>query len=120
MFRYAEGKDQWEMTKSKNERQSPRCAAFIIAEYKLAEGTFRDVIKDIGANGLFVKTWRKFVAEESISFRFPLFDLYKIIEVSGKVIRNEHNGFAVSFDKPISGLVCKDGHLPEIVHADEI
>ena len=104
------------MNSKTNQRQFPRRAAFIIAEYTTDEGTFRDIIKDIGANGLFVKTWRKIVAEEPIMLKFPLFSFDKIIQVSGKVVRNDQEGFAISFDKPIQGLICKDGHLPEIVH----
>jgi len=99
-----------------NQRQYPRRAAFIIAEYTLEEGTYRDVVKNISADGLFVRTWRKFVAEESISLKFPLFQFDNIIQVFGKVVRNDHDGFAVTFDEPINGLICKDGRLPEIVH----
>jgi hypothetical protein len=103
------------MNSKTNQRRFTRRAAFIIAEYTTAEGTFRDMIKDIGADGLFVKTWRKVVAEEPIMLKFPLFSFDKIIRVSGKVVRNDQDGFAISFDKPIQGLICKDGHLPEIV-----
>ena len=108
------------MRSKPNQRQFPRRAAFIIAEYKTDEGTFRDLIKDIGASGLFVKTWRKLVADESIVLKFPLFRLDQMIQVPGKVIRNDHDGFAVSFDSPIQGLICKDGHLPEIVHETDL
>ena len=102
-----------------NQRQYPRRAVFIIAEYKLKEGTYRNLIKNICADGLFVRTWRKFVAEESIVLKFPLFQFDKTIQVSGKVVRNDHDGFAVTFDEPIQGLICKDGHLPEIVHESD-
>ncbi len=102
-----------------NQRQYPRKAAFIIAEYTTNEGTFKDVIKNIGAEGLFVSTWRKFVYGEHIMLKFPLFSLESTIRVSGKVIRNHHDGFAVSFDKPISGLMCEEGHLPEIVQESD-
>jgi len=97
-------------------RQYPRRAAFIIAEYTHKEGNYRDFIKNISADGLFVRTWRKFVAEEPIILKFPLFQFDNTIQVSGKVVRNDHDGFAVTFDEPIQGLTCKDGHLPEIVH----
>lgn len=99
-----------------SQRQYPRRTAFIIAEYTLKEGTYRDVIKNISADGLFVRTWRKFVAGESISLKFPLFKFDNIIKVFGKVVRNDHDGFAVTFDEPIHGLNCKDGRLPEIVN----
>jgi Tfp pilus assembly protein PilZ len=102
-----------------NRRQYPRRTAFIIAEYTLKEGTYRDFIKNISADGLFVRTWRKFVAEESIVLKFPLFRFDQTIQVSGKVVRNEGDGFAVTFDEPIHGLICKEGQLPEIVHEGE-
>ena len=102
-----------------NKRQHPRKAAFIIAEYTTQKGAFKDILKNISADGLFVKTWRKFEYGTPIVIRFPLFSFDQIIQVYGKVIRNDHNGFAVSFNKPIKGLVCKEGHLPEIVHESD-
>jgi len=107
------------MNPDPNQRQYPRRTAFIIAEYTLKEGTYRDLIKNISADGLFVRTWRKFVAEEAIVLKFPLFQFDNTIQVSGKVVRNDHDGFAVTFDEPIIGLICKDGLLPEIVHEGE-
>ena len=104
------------MKRVPDQRQYPRRAALIIAEYTVKEGTYRDVIKNIGAGGLFIRTWRNFVAEQSIVIKFPLFRFDEIIQVSGKVVRNDHDGFAVTFDTPIQGLACKDGMLPEIVH----
>jgi hypothetical protein len=107
------------MSPDPNQRQYPRRTAFIIAKYTVKEGTYRDLIKNISADGLFVRTWRKFVAEEPIVLKFPLFQFDKTIQVSGKVVRNDHDGFAVTFDEPIRGFVCKDGHLPEIVHESD-
>jgi len=42
-----------------NKREYARRTSFIIAEYTIQEGTFRDVIKNHGAGGLFIKTGRK-------------------------------------------------------------
>ena len=42
-----------------NNRQYPRRTAYIIAEYIVIEGSFRDIIKNIGAGGLFIRTDRK-------------------------------------------------------------
>lgn len=36
--------------------------------------------------------------------------------VRGIVNSNEPEGFAVSFDEPVRGLICKDGLVPEIVY----
>ena len=99
-----------------NQRQYPHRAAYIVAEYTIKEETHRDVIMNIGAGGLFVRTWRNFVVGQSIVLKFPLFKFENTIQVSGKVSRNESKGFAVTFNKPIEGLICKEGHFPEIVH----
>ena len=102
-----------------NQRQYPRRASYIIAEYLVKERTFRDVIKNIGAGGLFVRTSRRVAVGQPILLRFPLFQFANTIEVSGKVVRIDRNGFAVRFDEPIDGLICKEGHFPEIVHESD-
>jgi Tfp pilus assembly protein PilZ len=100
-----------------NQRQCLRRTAFIIAEYTVQEGTYRDVIKNIGAGGLFVRTSRKIASGQSITLEFPLFDFNYTVTVSGKVARNSPDGFAVTFNDPIDGLICDDvGGFPKIVH----
>jgi len=99
-----------------NQRQHPRRASFIIVEYTVKEGTFRDIMKNIGANGMFINTQRSIAEGQPIALEFPLFDFDHTLKARGAVSRCSFNGFAVSFDQPIAGLVCKEGHLPEIVH----
>jgi Tfp pilus assembly protein PilZ len=99
-----------------DKRQYPRSSSYIIAKYKVLEGTFRDVIKNIGAGGLAVRTQRKVAVGQPISIEFPLFEFDNLIEVAGRVIRKDSCGFAVTFNEPIHGLVCKEGQFPKIVH----
>jgi len=99
-----------------NQRNHPRRTSYIIVEYDAREGTFRDIIKNIGANGMFVNTTRAIAESQTIKLRFPLFDFDNIIETTGQVTRSGSLGFAVTFDLPIPGLICKEGHFPEIVH----
>jgi len=101
---------------NQNQRRFPRRAAFIIAKYTVKEGTFRDIIKNIGATGIFVRTWRKIALGQSIELQFPVFDFENQLQVMGKVVRSSPKGFSVVFDQPIAGLICKEGHFPEIVH----
>lgn len=98
------------------QRQYPRKTAYIIAEYTILEGTFRDIIKNIGAGGLFIKTYRKVAVDQPITVRFPLLNFDQIVESAGRVVRRDPDGIAVTFNEPIEGLVCKEGHFPEIVH----
>lgn len=102
--------------RSPNQRNHLRRTSYIIVEYTVREGTFRDIIKNIGANGMFVNTTRTIAEGQSIELRFPLFEFDNVIQVNGQVARSTVTGFAVTFDEPIPGLICKDGEFPEIVH----
>jgi Tfp pilus assembly protein PilZ len=99
-----------------NQRRYPRRTAYIIAEYTILEGTFRDIIKNIGAGGIFIKTYRKVAVGQPIRTKFPLFNFDQLFEATGRVVRRDPDGFAVTFNEAIHGLVCKEGHFPEIVH----
>ena len=83
---------------------SPDAIAWIIAEYTVREGKFRDVMKNIGAGGLFIRTSRKIKTGQPILLEFPLFRFENNIRVSGQVIRRDHDGFAVAFDEPLEEL----------------
>src|SRR5210317_2143776 len=102
-----------------NKRQYPRRASYIIAKYSVREGTFRDVIKNIGAGGLSVRTNRKIAVDQPISIEFPLFQFDNTLQASGTIVRRNLNGFVVAFNDPIEGLICKEGHFPEIVHESD-
>ena len=99
-----------------NQRNHPRRTSYIIVEYVVREGTFRDIIRNIGAEGMFVNTTRSIAEDQAIELRFPLFQFDPLVRATGQVTRSMHNGFAVTFDQPIPGLVCKEGQFPEIVH----
>ena len=101
---------------STNQRQTPRRTAFIIAEYTVREGVFRDIIKNIGTSGMFIGTQRSVAEGQTIQLKFPLFEFDHLVQIQGKVVRNTPSGFAVTFDEPIAGLTGKDGQFFEIVH----
>lgn len=97
-------------------RNHQRRTSYIIAEYRVKEGVFRDIIKNIGAKGLFVNTKRFIAQGQEITLRFPLFEFEHEIEARGQVVRTTPNGFAVVFDTPIEGLISSSGQFPDIVH----
>lgn len=103
----------------KNQRRFPRRTAFIVASYTVKEGTFRDIIKNIGATGVFIGTWRRIATDQAIELEFPVFDFDNTLRIAGRVVRSDAKGFSVVFDTPIDGLICKEGHFPEIVHESE-
>jgi hypothetical protein len=99
-----------------NQRNYSRRPTYIVAEYYVHEGTFRDVIKNLGPGGVFVKTDRKIGVGQTITLKFPLFDFDDEIEVAGKIIRAQPGGFTVGFYNPIDELINDDGQFPDIVH----
>ena len=108
-----------EMNPKPNRQEYTRRTSYIITKYTVKEGTYRDVIKNIGAGGLFVRTSRRISMAQSIVLEFPLFEFEKIVQVAGTVIRRDADGFAVAFDEPLSDLICKDGNFPDIVHESD-
>ena len=102
--------------KPKHEQgHTPARTAYVIAEYTVLEGTFRDFIKQIGAGGLFIKTNRNIAVGQPVSTKFPLLNFDNIIKVNGRVVRRDADGYAVTFSDGVQGLVHKDGHFPEIL-----
>ena len=99
-----------------NQRTHPRRTSFIIVEYTVKEGSFRDIIKNISANGMFVSTTRTIAGDQPIEMRFPVFEFEHPLQVTGRVTRCTVTGFAVTFDRPIDDLICQEGHFPKIVH----
>ena len=99
-----------------NRRQYLRSPSYIIAKYTVLEGHFRDVIKNIGSGGLFIRTTRRIAIGQPISIEFPLFQFNNLIQVTGMVVRIDSTGFAVTFNDPIHGLISRNGEFPKIVH----
>jgi Tfp pilus assembly protein PilZ len=102
-----------------DKRQYLRSSSYIIAQYKVIEGTFRDVIKNISVGGLAVRTQRKVAVGQPISIEFPLFEFDDPVKIAGRVVRRDPCGFAVTFNEPIHGLICKEGQFPKIVHESD-
>jgi len=105
-----------ESTSNRKSREHDRRTAYIIAEYTVKEGVFRDIIKNIGPNGIFIGTRRAIDEDQEIVLRFPLFNFDHQIEVKGRVMRSGPHGFAVALGEPLDGLIREDGRLSDIVH----
>jgi len=97
-------------------RKTHRRPSFIIAEYSVKEGVFRDIIKNIGPSGIFIGTQRGIASNQDIVLKFPLFSFKQMIKVRGQVVRSGPHGFAVTLETPIMGLIGEDGQFHEIVH----
>ena len=89
-------------------RQYHRHTATFSAKYALKSGTFRDLIRNLSAGGIFVTTRRKIDRGQPISLEIPVFVFDKRLRMTGKVVRCNTDGFAVKFDKPIEEIKRED------------
>ena len=108
------------MKTARNRRRHPRRTALFSAKYTSKEGTYRDLVRDIGAGGVFVRTRRKMVQGRTINLQIPILVFGKRLSLMGTVVRCDGEGFAMMFDKPIDekifsagdwGLTCAEDSL---------
>jgi len=90
-------------------RQYPRHTALYHAKYTIKSGTYRDLISNVSADGIYINTWRTIKHGQRISLRFPVMAFDRRPEVVGSVVRSQDRGFAVMFDNPIEEMVCQEG-----------
>jgi Tfp pilus assembly protein PilZ len=107
------------MNPKPNQRQYPRRAAFFVAKYTVMEGTFQDMVGNIGAGGLFIRTKRRIAVGQPTLIEIPLLEAKNTIQVPGRVVRIDLNGIAVTFTEAVAGLIHKEGHFPEIIQEGE-
>jgi hypothetical protein len=101
VFWLVEAEGERRMNRVRNQRQYPRHAARFSAKYKVEEGTFRDLVTDISAGGIFVATRQKIKQGQSIELQIPVPVINNRLPVFGKVVRSDVTGFAVMFAKEI-------------------
>ena len=102
----------------RNLRDKPRRTSYIVAEYRVREGHYRDILKNIGASGVFIKTQRGIAEGQPIELEFPLFRFEETVRTRGTVVRSGPTGFAVQFDHPIEAL-AHESQLADIVHESD-
>jgi PilZ domain len=101
------------MNPEPNRRQYLRHPAQFSAKYTVRQGTFRDLVRDICASGLFVSSRRKIEQGQPIEFQFPVFAFKRRLRVMGKVVRCHPSGFAVVFDQPIDAGIFETARFQE-------
>ena len=88
-----------------NRRKYERHPALFSAKYTIKSGTYRDLIGNLSAGGIFICTRRDVISGQRISLRFPIIAFDKRPSVFGTVVRSQDQGFAVMFDSPIEERV---------------
>ena len=108
--------DRHHIESDQERRKHGRRACYIIANYEIRDGAYRDIIRNIGAGGLFINTHRPFEVGQEITLSFPLFNFDESMELKCKITRTTPSGFAVEFEEGIIELELKNGEFPDIVH----
>ena len=103
------------MNPTNDKRRYARHAAPFSAKYSVKEGTFRDLIRNIGAGGMFVSSRRKIQLDQPISIRFPTFAFENRFYATGMIVRCNEEGFAVMFNEPIEEKLSMEGQFPGIL-----
>ena len=93
-------------------RQYTRYTAVFSAKYTASEGKFRDLTRDVGAGGVFIRTQRKIKQGRRINVQFPVFAFEQRLSLMGTVLRCEPEGIAVIFEEAMDVALFKDGHFP--------
>jgi len=100
-------------------RRFPRRPAYIVARYRVGGAAYRDIIRNIGAGGVFVWSRRRIDNGQSIRLEFPLFAFDRPVKLAGTVVRSGSRGFAVVFRPPIRALAEDADRLREVVHESQ-
>ncbi|MBW2011491.1 MAG: PilZ domain-containing protein [Deltaproteobacteria bacterium] len=78
-------------------RQSYRKNFFMIIDYNVEGQYFRDFIQDINEGGLFIETYQKFSAGQSILMSFMSPEFVKPFKIGGEIVHVRPYGFGVKF-----------------------
>ena len=95
------------MEQTVNRRKYPRHLALFSAKYIVKSGTFRDLIGNVSAGGIFIHTRRAVENGQRITLRFPIIAFDQRPSLFGTVVRSQAKGFAVMFDRPIEERIPK-------------
>ncbi len=103
------------MNTAAHRRQYPRYTVLLSTKYTTKDGKFRDLVRNIGAGGVFVSTRRKINQGSPINIQLPIFAFGKRLSIMGTIVRCDPKGFAVMFDEAIEVKILKEGRFPRSV-----
>jgi Tfp pilus assembly protein PilZ len=92
--------DRWE---GKGVRGHNRKPLLIPIEYTAKHLSFRDVIKNISASGVFIETRMPFTVGQDIKMMFRLPRSRKLIQAVGEIVRSDSHGIGVKFKRQVIG-----------------
>jgi Tfp pilus assembly protein PilZ len=86
-----------EVRLSKKKRKHERKPFPSTLDYSTESGVYRDFVKDISIEGVFIETRTPFSVGEALSMTFLLPEHKKRIKIQGEIVRIDENGIGVQF-----------------------
>jgi len=86
--------DDGEHTRRKYRRKS----CLIAVDYATEDRGFKDFIRDVSLNGVFIETYKLFPIGRDITITFSSQDYARPIKISGKIVRSVPEGIGVAFE----------------------
>jgi len=77
-----------------------RLSCHLLVDYTVADLSYRDFIRDIGCDGMFIQTRRKFGVGRRIHIVLSALGLCSI-KTRGRIVRMSREGIGVKFDTPL-------------------
>ncbi len=98
-----------EERQNKEQRKYSRKDFLTIIDYTVEGRHYRDFIKDISENGVFIKTSQTFSDGQTIIMTFMSPDNQKPFRINGEIIRTHEDGIGVKFkiESQVQELVLK-------------
>lgn len=81
----------------KKTRKHERKPFFTTLDYSTESGSYRDFIKDISMEGVFIETSIPFSVGEVLSMTFLLPEYEKKVKIHGEIVRIDEQGIGVKF-----------------------
>ena len=89
--------DELEERLFKKKRKHERKPFLTTLDYSAESGSYRDFIKDISIEGVFIETRTPFSVGEILSMTFLLPEYEKKIKIQGEIVRIDEKGIGVKF-----------------------
>jgi Tfp pilus assembly protein PilZ len=79
-------------------RKYRRKLCLIAVDYATEDRAFKDFIKDVSLNGVFIETYKLFPVGRDITITFSSHHYSRPIKISGKIVRSVPQGIGVAFE----------------------
>lgn len=84
------------------QREHSRISCILPVDYSTKDRVYRDFIQNLGNGGVFIETREPLSIGKDISLTFSIPKSQNHYKITGKIIRDENNGFAVQFSKKLN------------------